>query len=71
MKKTAVATLLLGCLFIVSGCGNNGKKEKAAITDLRVGQHVEVSFGDNPVAESYPVQSEAEQIVILASRQGQ
>ncbi|MDF2649722.1 MAG: hypothetical protein K0Q73_5527 [Paenibacillus sp.] len=130
MKKSAVATLLLGCLFIVPGCGNsqangngqdvsirgviqtvneanggkekrllvegrlepdtrhdkasirvkqgtdvyavkNGKKEKAAITDLRVGQHVEVSFGDNPVAESYPVQFEAEQIVILASGQGQ
>ncbi|PYI51549.1 DUF3221 domain-containing protein [Paenibacillus flagellatus] len=48
----------------------NGKKEKASMNDLHKGQRVEVSFGDNPVAESYPVQAEAEQVVILESDPG-
>lgn len=43
----------------------DGKKAKAAMSDLQKGIRVEVKFGDGPVAESYPVQAGATEVVIL------
>jgi hypothetical protein len=45
----------------------DGKKVAAKFTDLKVGQTVEATF-TGPVAESYPVQAAAKEIVILDGR---
>ncbi|HEX5000333.1 MAG TPA: DUF3221 domain-containing protein [Terriglobia bacterium] len=45
----------------------NGQKTPAAFRDLKVGQTVEATFV-GPVAESYPVQATAGEIVILEDR---
>jgi hypothetical protein len=43
-----------------------GERMDAAFSDLQVGQYVEASF-TGPVAESYPVQTTAGEIVVLGS----
>jgi hypothetical protein len=45
----------------------DGKKVAAKFSDLKVGQTVEATF-NGPVAESYPVQAAAGEIVILETR---
>ena len=45
----------------------DGKKVAGKFSDLKVGQTVEASF-TGPVAESYPVQGAASEIVILQTR---
>jgi beta-N-acetylhexosaminidase len=45
----------------------DGKKVAATFGDLKVGQTVEATF-TGPVAESYPVQAAAGEIVILEAR---
>jgi hypothetical protein len=47
----------------------DGKKVDAKFEDLQVGQTVEATFA-GPVAESYPVQGTAAEIVILAQAKG-
>jgi hypothetical protein len=47
----------------------DGKKVEARFEDLKVGQTVEATFA-GPVAESYPVQGAAAEIVILAQAKG-
>lgn len=47
----------------------DGKKAKAAPLDLKSGQRVEIKFV-GPVAESYPVQAEAGEVVILDAGAG-
>ncbi|TMV49498.1 DUF3221 domain-containing protein [Paenibacillus mesophilus] len=42
----------------------DGKKKKASVSDLKSGQRVEIVF-TGPVQESYPVQAEAKEVVIL------
>ena len=44
--------------------GQDGKKSKASLDDLKAGIQVEIRF-DGPVALSYPVQAKAGEIVII------
>jgi hypothetical protein len=46
---------------------DDGKKAAGKFSDLKVGQTVEAAFA-GPVSESYPVQGEASEIVILEAR---
>jgi hypothetical protein len=45
---------------------NGGERVEAAFSDLGVGQYVEAAF-TGPVAESYPVQATASEIVVLGA----
>ena len=42
----------------------DGKKKKASVSDLKSGQRVEIVFA-GPAQETYPVQAEAKEVVIL------
>lgn len=48
---------------------HDGKREPARFADLKEGQQVEVSF-TGPLRESYPVQTDADEVTILSSVQG-
>jgi type 1 fimbria pilin len=43
----------------------DNKRIKGKISDLKEHSLVEVDFGNNPVAESYPVQTKAKRILII------